>query len=237
MRQLDLGTSTRHSHVQALSIRHDMHLEMLISRGDICNLKLCARDLAVPLVLAAPLLGTTTECSHLCSSTLHLLKVCSTSYHPSIFSFAVGILDPYTQAFKNALTVSSFPHHARSVLKILQGWGAQPTTTEPIPDIPEAEIGTRLEPKCIDMRYDSFSQSFVSEERTTPLPVPPGWAGSVQTDPYADFAFTLHRTMSSISTYKASMSNRVKAHVLTISQGVLRHSQSAPEADLRVYHR
>ena len=122
--------------------------------------------------------------------------------HSCGISPVAGIMDPYTQAFKNALTVS-FLSNTRTPSNVLQGWGGTPYVTDAVPDIPESQIGMRLEPKCIDMRYDGISQSFVAEERETPLPVPPGWAGPVSSDPYADYAFTLHRTSPIICSYKA----------------------------------
>lgn len=79
------------------------------------------------------------------------------------------------------------------------GWGSYPETSDSIPDVPPENRGTRLDFKCIDMRFDLGSLSFVAEEHESP-----SFRNlSGTSDPHAEFAFTLHRTLPNAGPYKA----------------------------------
>lgn len=64
----------------------------------------------------------------------------------------------------------------------------------PTKEVPEPERGMKLEVKCIDMRYDPASRQFVAEERQVAQGL---------SDPYAEYAFTLHRTIGNSSDHRA----------------------------------
>ncbi|KAI5116671.1 hypothetical protein M0805_007843 [Coniferiporia weirii] len=80
--------------------------------------------------------------------------------------------------------------------------------------VPEELHGTRLEVKCIDMVFDRFSQQFLPRERASQE------VNAVTVDPYAEYAFTLHRTIGPGSFSKAFFDIR-SSHLRNVCADVI----------------